>query len=228
MVQTNQKFANLKHAISGYYTAKVTEFGATPKGVDWRDEASQEVRFEQLLITIGSNAIESLKKPDCCLLDYGCGYGALLTSIRARGLETKYIGFDWSQAMIDTATKQHALVENCSFLTGDQPSQTADFVVASGIFNVKLALSEENFASYINETLHKLDSLSTEGFAFNMLTSHSDDSKKRSDLYYCDPSFYLDYCLKHFSRSVQLVHGYGLYEFTIGVNKDTCSLEKKR
>ena len=35
--------------VEAYYTEKVLKFGATPKGVDWRDEASQLLRFKQLM-----------------------------------------------------------------------------------------------------------------------------------------------------------------------------------
>ena len=35
--------------VNKYYTEKVLEFGATPKGVDWNGVESQELRFAQLL-----------------------------------------------------------------------------------------------------------------------------------------------------------------------------------
>ena len=36
-------------AVERYYGAKIAEHGPTARGVDWNDEASQELRFEQLL-----------------------------------------------------------------------------------------------------------------------------------------------------------------------------------
>jgi len=34
--------------IEKYYTDKIKKYGATPKGVDWKDEKGQFIRFEQL------------------------------------------------------------------------------------------------------------------------------------------------------------------------------------
>ena len=42
----------------------------------------------------------------------------------------------------------------------------------------------------------------------------------RPYLYYADPLFLFDYCKKKYSKSVALLHDYGLYEFTILVRKD--------
>jgi hypothetical protein len=64
-------------------------------------------------------------------------------------------------------------------------------------------------------TLDRMHALSQRGFAFNMLTVHSDAEKMRDDLYYGDPEFFLGHCLARFSRHVALLHDYPLYEFTV-------------
>jgi hypothetical protein len=94
-----------------------------------------------------------------------------------------------------------------------------DYVISSGIFNVKLALNSDDWINYIINTLHDFDSLSHKGFAFNALTSYSDVEYMRENLYYTDPLFIFDYCKRNFSHSVSLLHDYGLYEFTIIVKK---------
>ncbi|KAQ37574.1 hypothetical protein AJ39_03274, partial [Mycobacterium tuberculosis MD14844] len=60
---------------------------------------------------------------------------------------------------------------------------------------------------------------SRRGFSFNCLTSYSDASKMRDDLYYADPCALFDLCKRRYSKSVALLHDYGLYEFTILVRK---------
>ncbi len=70
----------------------------------------------------------------------------------------------------------------------------ADYSVASGIFNVKLEFGEGEWATYVAETIAQLARASRKGFAFNMLTSHSDEDRKRPDLYYADPCETFEAC----------------------------------
>ena len=87
------------------------------------------------------------------------------------------------------------------------------------MFNVKLHAGHDAWTRYVVDILHRLDAVSAIGFAFNMLTSYSDQDLMRPDLYYGDPCFFFDYCKRQFSRNVALLHDYGLYEFTILVRK---------
>ena len=38
--------------VKSYFGKRIEEFGASPRGVDWNSEASQNVRFDQLLRVI--------------------------------------------------------------------------------------------------------------------------------------------------------------------------------
>ena len=89
----------------------------------------------------------------------------------------------------------------------------------SGIFNIRLEYSYDEWTGYVIKTLQKMNSLSSKGFAFNMLTSYSDAPYMKPHLYYADPCYYFDYCKRHFSRNVALLHDYNLYDFTILVRK---------
>jgi hypothetical protein len=60
---------------------------------------------------------------------------------------------------------------------------------------------------------------SSKGFAFNALTKYSDEDKMQDYLFYSDPLYLFDYCKKHFSRNVALLHDYNQYDFTILVRK---------
>jgi hypothetical protein len=72
---------------------------------------------------------------------------------------------------------------------------------------------------YMKATVRQLHELSTGGFAFNVLTSYAAEDKKRQDLHYADPCFWLDHCERHCSRNVALLHDYPLYEFTLIVRR---------
>jgi hypothetical protein len=95
----------------------------------------------------------------------------------------------------------------------------ASFAVASGIFNVKLHHSVEQWRGYVLETIGWLDKLSTRGFAFNMLSTYSDPEKRRDDLFYADPCEMFDMCKRRFATRVALLHDYPLFEFTVIVRK---------
>lgn len=196
--------------VSDYYSKKIEEHGLTPKGVDWNSEESQTLRFDQLT--------KIINKQSFSVIDYGCGYGALLDYIKQHYSEFQYTGFDISKKMIEHAHASHSSTKYL-WTTEDQSLQPADYVIASGIFNVKLDHSEETWKSYILQTLHKINTISQCGFSFNILTSYSDRERMKSYLYYADSLFLFDYCKRNFSKEIALLHDYPLYEFTILVRK---------
>ncbi|MFA6208469.1 MAG: class I SAM-dependent methyltransferase [Candidatus Obscuribacterales bacterium] len=202
----------IKKKVSSYYSAKLAEHGTVPKGVDWNDETTQNLRFDQLLQVLGDCTSASV-------LDYGCGYGALLGSLKAADWCGKYIGFDWSEVMIDSAQRLFAEHENVSFLSNSEEIPPCDYAIASGIFNVKLDSPDRDWLKHIFNTLDHLDSLCTKGFAVNFLTSYSDVVRMRDDLYYANPTFILEHCLRRYSKTVGLLHDYPLFEFTVLIKK---------
>jgi SAM-dependent methyltransferase len=199
-------------AVARYYGDKVGEHGATPRGVDWSSAESQNVRFEQLL------QIAPVQEP-FTLLDYGCGYGALLDVLHdlVPGGAGDYVGFDIAPEMIARA---QALHPSARFVSDDALLPRVDYVVSSGIFNVKLEADPVAWRDHVYGTLDRIDELAGRGFAFNMLTSYSDPPLMRPDLYYADPGEIFDRCKRHYSRHVTLLHDYGLWEFTILVRRE--------
>jgi len=193
-----------------YYSSRFAAHGATPAGVDWNSAESQELRFVQLAkITDGRRAFS--------ILDYGCGYGALREWLAQDDRDFDYLGFDLSSEMVEHARETS---RRARFSTDVSELAAQDFTVASGIFNVKLDVDSRRWQQYVIDVIRSLDSLSRLGFAFNMLTAHSDPDRMRDDLYYGDPVFYFEHCIRNYARNVALLHDYGLYEFTILVRKD--------
>jgi len=85
--------------------------------------------------------------------------------------------------------------------------------------NVKLDVPLAAWRDHVTGILNDLDRVSRRGFAFNALTSYSDEHRKREQLYYADPAECFDYCKRTFSPHVALLHDYGLWEFTMLVRK---------
>jgi SAM-dependent methyltransferase len=201
----------LLEEVAHYYAERLRRFGATPAGVDWRDEASQRTRFAQLCKVIDD--------PTGSVLDLGCGYGELLGFLREQGFSSRYCGLDVAPEMIAAAASRHAGISDASFESGSAPRAAADYVVASGIFNVRQNRSEEEWQDHVERTIADMNRAARRGFAFNCLTRYSDPARVRADLYYGDPCHYFDLCKRLYSRHVALLHDYGLWEFTIIIRK---------
>ena len=194
--------------VSKYYSERLQDHGATPKGVDWKDEISQTIRFEQLARILSGDMAASV-------IDWGCGYGALLTFLRERGFTGAYVGLDITAQMITAARELHRSVPGARFLVGSQPDEPADYVLSSGVFNVRLGFTEGEWHQYILANLDRMHRSAIRGLAFNCLTNSADEDKKRPDLYYADPCDLFDLCRRCYSRHIVLLHDYDLYEFTL-------------
>ena len=205
--------ASIRERVADYYSEKVRQHGETARGVDWNSAESQKTRFDQLLGIVPSGAAEYF------ILDYGCGYGAIVDVLTKRGQPVRYVGYDMSEEMILRARRLHP-GDGCEFTTSARQLGPADYVIASGVLNVKLETLEAEWKEYVLETLDDLHRLSLKGFAFNALTSYSDPEHIRDDLFYADPSWLFDHCKRTYSGQVALLHDYGLYEFTILVRKN--------
>jgi cyclopropane fatty-acyl-phospholipid synthase-like methyltransferase len=212
-MKTSLTNAVMLSEISNYYTEKIIKHGLTPQGVDWNGEDGQRVRFQQLCRII------NIQDDRFSLNDLGSGYGALFDYLSHKYGDFSYLGVDISREMIQAAQQRYLEIKSARFLQGSQPDQIADYAVASGIFNVRLGRGDDEWYEYLTQTLDVLDQSSHVGFAFNCLTSYSDEDKKRDYLYYADPCRLFDLCKQRYSKKVALLHDYGLYEFTILVRK---------
>lgn len=201
----------LEH-VKSYFGKRIEQHGASPRGVDWNSDESQKTRFDQLLKVVEMSSFS--------ILDYGCGYGALADYMEQKGFHAQYYGFDILESAIEIAQRTQNGKPNRTFFTNDGELPVCDYLVASGVFNVRGDQSSETWTNYVIDYLHRFNDLSRKGFASNFLTKYSDTDKMRSDLYYADPLFLFDYCKRTFSKNIALLHDYRIYDFTILVRKD--------
>jgi SAM-dependent methyltransferase len=200
-------------AVERYYSGRFAEHGATARGVDWNSSESQEVRFAQLARACPAG------RP-FTLLDYGCGYGALLPYLRERGFAVDYTGFDLSPSMLEHGRERFAGEPGVRFVGPGDTVEAADVVVASGIFNVRLDVDAERWHAYVTSTVRRLADLSRVALAFNCLTSYSDPERMRDDLYYGDGPAFFDLARRDLAPWVSLLHDYGLWEWTLIARKE--------
>jgi SAM-dependent methyltransferase len=204
--------ASILKAVADYYTSRLDQHGPTPRGVDWNGSESHALRHRQFMRLLDGS-------PDASVLDLGCGFGDFFGFLRKQGHRGAYVGYDVAPNMITQARYLHGERADCRWQVGSKPTDSADFAVASGLFNVKGEFSVETWARYVHETIATLAAAGRRGFGFNMLSLSSDPERRRPDLYYADAAATLVDCLQRFGRSVALLQDYGLYEFTVIVRR---------
>ena len=199
--------------IRDLYAGNLAEHGVSSRSVGWKDDSSHLLRFERLARIIDRDA------GDYTVNDWGCGYGAMfgyLDALPGPRLH-EYIGYDISPEMIDAARAQCDPARS-RFILGPEVSDEADYSFVSGTFNVKLQASDEEWDAYVKHHLSVIYTNSRRGLAFNLLTSYVD--WKAENLFYADPNRFFDFCKRHLSRHVTLVHDYALFEWTILVSRN--------
>jgi hypothetical protein len=193
-----------------FYADTLASHGPTALGVGWNSVTAQEIRFAQICNVLDTEERRSI-------IDYGCGYGALLPYLRSLGGDFEYWGYDMCGAMIESATNALGNEPDVHFTTERKELPRADYCLASGIFNMRFDADDDEWHDYVITTIDDMASLARRGIAFNALTTYSDPEKVRPELYYADPLHLFDYCKRNLSRDVALLHDYGLFDFTIVV-----------
>jgi SAM-dependent methyltransferase len=191
-----------------YYTERLSQHGASARGVDWPSAASQYLRFAQLLKVCDLSQAFSLN-------DFGCGYGALLDYFVFRGIDMpiRYTGIDVSAEMIAAARQKWSLRPQTDFVVGAACPGVADYCLASGIFNIKLEWPVDAWEVYVGSILRDLRINSRRGFAVNFMALSDGSSEPR--LYRTDPDRWIRFLHGELGCRAELVSDYGLNEFTL-------------
>jgi len=200
----------LKAGIARYYSGKIERHGPTPLGVDWPCAPTQQLRFVQLLRICDFSVPLSLN-------DLGCGYGALLTLIGQRhpGAQLDYLGIDLSEAMVAQARRLWRRRRGAAFLAGDRAGRTADYSVASGIFNVRIDQPLPLWEEFVATTLRELAATSAKAFAVNFLAPLPEGMEGKPELYRPAAAPWADFCRREFGAQVSVLDAYGMREFTL-------------
>ena len=199
------------HAVSAYYSGTLQRFGATPRGVDWPNRLNQELRLVQLLKVCDLSAPRSLN-------DVGCGYGALRTllSRRHRRAQIDLLGTDVSLAMVAAARRRWRHRADCAFEVAEGAVRVADYSLASGIFNVKLACPLPEWEGLVAGTLDNLKRHSRLGYAVNFIAPPAPGQASPPELYRPAAERWLDHiAATQAGAEVTLLRGYGLPEYTL-------------
>ena len=203
------KETSFESKIQAYYSEKFSEFGPSPKGVDWNGVESQHTRFQMLVKHLGIEL-------DSTLLDFGCGYGELLTYLRGSNDSLDYLGYDIVQTSIEAAKRLHDSFQ-ADFVSVLPELRVWDYIVMSGVFNVKGEVDEVEWGEYVVSTINSLLPRADKGVSFNMLTTFNDLDLRKEHLYYVDPMELVSKLKISPPSTVILDHSYPMWEYTVTI-----------
>ena len=207
--------AKILAPIAALYRYRLLECGPTARGVFWKNESGQRLRFEVLLGVID---VED-EQGGITITDLGSGYGAFFEFLADQPVmqNSRYYGYDISGAMVLTAQRRiHD--SRATFEQSMLATREADYSFVSGTYNMKLDESDRDWAAYVEESLKELWSKTRKGLAFNMLCTTT-KNRKEKDLYYADWKVFRDFCEKELSPHVTVLRDYPLAEWTIYVHR---------
>ena len=194
-----------------YYQKREKEGVAPHYEVGWKNKEAQYARFRQLTRLFEEESSFSVN-------DLGCGNGEFYRFLMDRATDkmVDYFGYDHMESMVLTSQERFPEIKHCfSVITACDEMETVDFTIASGIFNLKFETEERQWRNYMLETIDCMASKSRKGFGFNALSAYSDEEHKRPELFYSEPAWLWEECVKRFGREIALLHDYGQFDFTI-------------
>ncbi len=201
--------AGIVEEIGRVYSGLVVQHGVDPKAGGYRDEVSRNLRYDKLAQILAADGAPERFTVN----ELGCGYGAFYEYLESAfpGRVAHYTGYDVSDEMLNRG-RNHLKLRPATMLKQSTVTEEADYTFISGIFNVRLSASNDEWLDYIHETLRQSYRMSKRGMAFYILTSYVDRTNER--FFYANPSELLSFCQSQLSRHVLLAHDYPLYEFT--------------
>lgn len=196
--------------------------GARPRAALWSNRRGQRLRFAQLVKVFGPEVRRGgLFRPAqgaVTLNDLGCGYGAFFLWLAARrwlAPESRYVGYDLSERMIDSARRAVSDPRAAFYLSGEA-TEEADYSFASGTFGMKLDVPVVDWEQHCRELLGQLWSQTRRGMAFNMLNRHARAGRPDDgSLYYADPEHWAAFAERALGARVDLLTRYTRHDFTV-------------
>lgn len=194
-----------------HYEEQLRRHGPSARGMDWKDSASQSLRFDVL--------IDGLELAGAKIHDVGAGAGHFYDFLRDRALDVGYSGSDLSSDMVEAARRRHPNAEfvhrDILDLDGDS-GERFDYLFCSGLFHVKLDCPDPEWGAFVETAVRRMYERCDVAIAFNMMSNRVD--YRAAELYYSDPEAMRSFC-EQLGGRVILRHDYPLYEYTVHVFK---------
>ncbi len=189
-------FYIIENRLKRSYTNRFKKFGATPKGVFWKNKLTQDLRLELIISIIDSYGIKY--NPIIC--DIGCGYGRLYQKLQSQLLWEKfyYFGLDINDEFI-TYCKSNFSAQNAFFLNKSFSKIEADFTVMSGTFNLCTFDNIMVWEKYLCTNLKLNWGNTKKSMIFNLL--HKNKKQILNGLYYSEKNWIKEFCEINFGQT---------------------------
>ncbi|NQU60566.1 MAG: methyltransferase domain-containing protein [Rhodospirillales bacterium] len=213
-IETLKKSQKMLGPVLASFEERVARFGADPRSAFWKNEEWQIRRYDILSRLFAPED----RQGGISITDFGCGYGAFFDYLKDRPVmnESRYIGIDISQAMIDEA-------ENCTqdprakFHRHLIATEEADYTFVCGTYNMNLSADEGEWLEYVKASLEQLWSKTRKALGFNLLRADAPD--QYPGLYYADGKAFEDFCREKLSPDVTYTDDRPLPDWTIFVRR---------
>jgi SAM-dependent methyltransferase len=201
--------------IHEHYERCFSEFGDSPKGVDWPNEKDAMKRYEVML-----NVLRD-KSESAVILDIGCGAGHMFEYLQKQraDLNFKYLGLDISEVFIAHCRSKFPQVEwiQADLLKTRLRLQT-DYAIMNGVFTEKLDLSFDEMLLFWKALLKEAFTYVRKGLVFNVMSTQVD--WQRDDLFHLPLDTMANFVTSELSRHFVVRRDYGLYEYSVYVYKN--------
>jgi len=213
-IETLQRSRSMLEPVLASFEKRVAQFGADPRSAFWKDEEWQKRRYDILS--------RLFDEPDrlggISITDFGCGYGAFFDYLADRPVmkNSRYTGIDMSAAMIEEANAR-IRDSRATFQSHLIATETADYTVVCGTYNMNLGANRDEWADYVKANLEQLWSKTTKAMGFNMLRFDAPD--QYPGLYYADGMEFVKFCNETLSPDVTYTDDRPLPDWTIIIRR---------
>ena len=171
-------------------------------------------RFQILLRAVKSDDY----KLGLNIADFGCGYGRLW-SFLAKDTTfncSSYVGYDICPNMIKTC-ESTIIDPRAKFIQSPQVTETIDYIVASGTYNLKGNTDSADWWFYVTNSIQQVWSKTNKALSFNMLGSKQDQFF--NGLYYVNPEKVYNFCVNRLSKNIEISNDYPLPDITFTIRR---------
>ena len=213
-IETLQRSRSMLEPVLASFEKRVAQFGADPRSAFWKDEEWQKRRYDILS--------RLFDEPDrlggISITDFGCGYGAFFDYLADRPVmkNSRYTGIDMSAAMIEEANAR-IRDSRATFQSHLIATETADYTVVCGTYNMSLGANRDEWADYVKASLEQLWSKTTKAMGFNMLRFDAPD--QYPGLYYADGMEFVKFCNETLSPDITYTDDRPLPDWTIIIRR---------
>jgi len=213
--ETLKKSPKLLSPVVRAYERRLQQFGPEARGVFWKDEDFQAMRYD-ILYDVFDDADQA---GGITIHDFGCGYGALFDYLKDKPVmrASRYIGTDMSADMVAAAQKR-ITDPRASFIRHLMAMDQADITFASGTYNMHVGQDEADWEDYVKASLKQLWGKTRKALAFNMLREDAED--RYDGLYYINGRDLFDFCTRELGPNVTIQNDSPLPDWTFFVRRE--------